>query len=239
MSDAYRVKLAAVKSHSEATELLADEVRKLGFSDFNYGCLNHTGSMTSTMPVEWIAHYTSEGYFKSDRLVVAAQRRVSPFAVHDIFAGPPSTVREAEMRSAISGHFHGLVVPIHCPEVGFSIAAFFTQLDRDEFIRREPALRGPLVAMALDYHDAVKRFYVGTSPMDGRKPLSRRERQVLELVAKGKTSSDISALTGLAEVSVNNHIYRICRKLKVSNRTQAIAVALSTGQIGKVDLLAG
>lgn len=231
--DRYRAALARANNQAEATALLRDAIAPLGFSDFNYGCVNYYDSMASTMPPEWIARYVREGYFKSDKLVVAAQRRVSPFAVHDIFVEPPATVREAEMEAAIAAHFHGLVIPIHCPEVGFSLAALYTRLDRDAFIAREAELRGPAMAAVFDYHDAVKHFYIGTRMVDGRKGLSRRERQVLEWAAQGKTSDEIAGITGLAEPTVNNHIYRIMKKLNVTSRSQAIAVAIATGQIGK------
>lgn len=231
--DSYRSALAAATSQADATVLLKDAVAALGFTDFNYGCLNYYQSMASTMPPEWIEQYLRQGFWRSDKLVLAAQQRVAPFAVHDIFVEPPATVRQAQMEAAIAAHFHGLVVPIHCPQVGFSLASFFTRMDRDSFIAREPELRGPVTVMAFDYHDAVKRFYIGTETPHGREGLSKRERQVLELASQGKTSEDIALIAGLAEATVNNHIYRIMKKLNVSSRSQAIAVAIADGQISK------
>lgn len=231
--DSYRQALAGAASQAEATALLKAAVTPLGFTDFNYGCLNYYQSMASTMPPEWIAQYLKEGYWRSDKLVLAAQRQVAPFAVHDIFVEPPATAREAEMEAAIAAHFHGLVVPIHCPEVGFSLASFFTRMDRADFIAREPALRGAVTALVLDYHDTVKKFYIGTRTPHGREGLSKRERQVLSWASQGKTSEEIAGITGIAEPTVNNHIYRIMKKLKVSSRSQAIAIAIAEGQIPK------
>ena len=231
--NSYRSALASVTNQAEATRLLKEAVAALGFTDFNYGCLNYYQSMASTMPPEWIEQYLRQGFWRSDKLVLAAQRRVAPFAVHDIFVEPPATVREAQMEAAIAAHFHGLVVPIHCPEVGFSLASFFTRMDRDSFVARESQIRGPVTVMAFDYHEAVKRFYIGTETPHGREGLSARERQMLELASQGKTSDEIAVIAGLAEATVNNHIYRIMKKLKVSSRSQAIAVAIAEGQIPK------
>jgi DNA-binding CsgD family transcriptional regulator len=227
--DSYRSVLAAVNSQAEATALLKAAIAPLGFTDFNYGCLNYYRSMASTQSPDWMARYAREGNWRSDRLVVAAQRHLAPFAAHDIVMEPSATVCEAQMESAIAAHFHALVVPIHCPLVGFSLAALFTGMDRDTFAAREPEIRGPATVMAFDYHEAVTRFYIGTETPHGRDGLTQRERQVLELASQGKTSDDIAGITGLAEATVNNHICRIMKKLKVFSRSQAIA----EGQIPK------
>jgi DNA-binding CsgD family transcriptional regulator len=51
--------------------------------------------------------------------------------------------------------------------------------------------------------------------------LSRREEQVLRLVAMGMTSADIAALLGISSGTVDDHISSACRKLRVSTRREA------------------
>ena len=48
--NSYRSALASVTNQAEATRLLKEAVAALGFTDFNYGCLNYYQSMASTMP---------------------------------------------------------------------------------------------------------------------------------------------------------------------------------------------
>ena len=56
-------------------------------------------------------------------------------------------------------------------------------------------------------------------------PLTRRERQVLKLVAQGKTSEQIARELMLVKRTVDFHVENACRKLDVDNRTAAAAKA--------------
>jgi DNA-binding CsgD family transcriptional regulator len=55
--------------------------------------------------------------------------------------------------------------------------------------------------------------------------LTNRERQVLALIAEGATNRQIGAALFMAEKTASVHVSRILRKLGVSSRTQAAAVA--------------
>ena len=55
--------------------------------------------------------------------------------------------------------------------------------------------------------------------------LTARERQVLALIAEGATNRQIGAALYMAEKTASVHVSRILRKLDVSSRTQAAAVA--------------
>jgi DNA-binding CsgD family transcriptional regulator len=66
-----------------------------------------------------------------------------------------------------------------------------------------------------------------TEPMDGEDPfgLTRRERQVLALIAEGATNRQIGNALFMAEKTASVHVSRILSKLGVQSRTQAAAVA--------------
>ena len=57
-------------------------------------------------------------------------------------------------------------------------------------------------------------------------PLSRRELDVLQLLAAGATNDDIARTLFLSEKTVKSHLSSIFRKLAVTNRTQAAAKAI-------------
>ena len=67
----------------------------------------------------------------------------------------------------------------------------------------------------------------GAAQDDGEDPfgLTDRERQVLGLIAEGATNRQIGAALFMAEKTASVHVSRILRKLGVSSRTQAAAVA--------------
>lgn len=63
-------------------------------------------------------------------------------------------------------------------------------------------------------------------PAPAAERLSRKEREVIELVAKGMTNKEIGNRLGISENTVKNHLKNILDKLHLENRVQAAAFAL-------------
>lgn len=59
--------------------------------------------------------------------------------------------------------------------------------------------------------------------------LTRRERDIVELIAQGRDNAQIAARLDLSEKTVRNHITSIFSKLEVENRSQAIVLARKAG----------
>ncbi len=59
--------------------------------------------------------------------------------------------------------------------------------------------------------------------------LTKRERELLTLIASGYTNKEISNKLQIAEATVENHIHNIYTKLGVNNRVQATAKAYQIG----------
>ena len=64
-------------------------------------------------------------------------------------------------------------------------------------------------------------------------PITNREREILTLLACGKTNREISRELMLSHSTVRNHISSIFAKLKISNRSQATAVAIYAGLLNQ------
>jgi len=64
-----------------------------------------------------------------------------------------------------------------------------------------------------------------------RRELTLREREVLQWIAAGKSSWDVSVILGISERTVNWLISRAGRKLNAVNRTHAVVNAIRSGQI--------
>ncbi|MGV0023442.1 response regulator transcription factor [Phormidesmis priestleyi] len=67
-------------------------------------------------------------------------------------------------------------------------------------------------------------------------PLTRREQEILALVAAGKTNQEIAALLYLSPSTVRVHVHAILQKLNVHDRTQATVIAIKKNLIAS-DLL--
>lgn len=64
------------------------------------------------------------------------------------------------------------------------------------------------------------------------RPLSNRERTVLELVARGTTNKEIAKALFISEATVKTHLTHLYAKLGVNDRAAAVAVAYQRGILG-------
>lgn len=64
-------------------------------------------------------------------------------------------------------------------------------------------------------------------------PLTPRETEILERVAKGESNREIAALFHLSEHTVKNHLKNILQKLHLDNRVQLARYALEQGLAGE------
>jgi two-component system, NarL family, nitrate/nitrite response regulator NarL len=65
----------------------------------------------------------------------------------------------------------------------------------------------------------------------GRRALSARELEVLQLVAEGRTNAEIAKAFFLSEATVKTHLRRIFGKLQVTDRASAVATAIAAGSL--------
>lgn len=68
-----------------------------------------------------------------------------------------------------------------------------------------------------------------SEPADGRPALTRREREVLVLLAKGVTYEDAARVLGISLGTIQSHVKRLYRKLEVSSKAEAAAEAVRRG----------
>ena len=61
--------------------------------------------------------------------------------------------------------------------------------------------------------------------------LTDREREVLILIARGRSNDEIGQDLTVSQATVKTHVNRILAKLAVSSRAQAIVLAYETGLV--------
>lgn len=71
----------------------------------------------------------------------------------------------------------------------------------------------------------MRRTGIGTKTPTEK--LTRREIEVMTLTALGKTRSAISQTLSISEETVKDYIVRACRKLNATNKTHAVALAVT------------
>lgn len=92
------------------------------------------------------------------------------------------------------------------------------------------ALLAPVITRRL-----IERFVRRPPPAQGPPPavaeLTSRELDVLRLIARGLSNSEIAARLFLGEGTVKTHVNRILRKLQLRDRIQAVVLAYETGLV--------
>jgi two-component system, NarL family, response regulator len=68
-----------------------------------------------------------------------------------------------------------------------------------------------------------------------RSNLTPREREVIQLVAKGLTNKEIGRALGISDNTARNHVNSIIEKLEVSDRTEAATIAIRQGLVSMTD----
>ena len=87
--------------------------------------------------------------------------------------------------------------------------------------------------------DKLAALRSSQSPSAGPPPasveLTRREREVIELIARGKTDAAIAQALSLSRNTVRNHVARLYAKIGAHNRSEAIVWARERGHPGRED----
>jgi DNA-binding NarL/FixJ family response regulator len=96
---------------------------------------------------------------------------------------------------------------------------------RDELFRAvRAAARGESVLSP-----SVAAKLIGQVRAPAREPLSQRELEVLELIARGSTNREAAAHLFISEATVKTHLLHIYGKLGVRDRASAVAAAYERG----------
>lgn len=96
------------------------------------------------------------------------------------------------------------------------------------------AIRSAHAGEALLDPGVAARLVAAIAQPPGEAPperLTRREREVLELIVRGRSNKRIALELGIAEKTVKTHVGHVLAKLGVSDRTQAALHAVRTGLV--------
>jgi DNA-binding NarL/FixJ family response regulator len=129
---------------------------------------------------------------------------------------------ENSMREAARAGAHGYLTKDVAP------ANLLSALERA--VAGEPVFPPGFTLAQLHHGDTDQN--AEPSPAEG---LTRRELEVLQLLADGGTDKEVARRLHIAENTVKNHMKRIRAKLAVDNRLQATMRAIALGLIARRD----
>ena len=223
-------------------EALAEVVRHLGFDGFTYGCgTAYTPTRESrsyvwtNLPLAWVRRYDQNAYVEVDPRATNAILHATPM-LWDRFAFPNTKrLRGFFDDAAKYGVCSGVAVGLRDAQqamAGFYLSSARPKIDEAERTRFLH-IQGDILLLAHFIHALLTVNVMGKglpAPSMGA-ALSPRERECLQLAAKGLSSSQIAETLVIGERTVHFHVGNLLSKLGVANRHEAIARAVAAGLI--------
>jgi DNA-binding NarL/FixJ family response regulator len=99
-------------------------------------------------------------------------------------------------------------------------------VDQDEAMHAAAELHPDVVLM-----DVTSRVLHPRSNGNGSSPLTKREQEILQLVADGYSTVDLAGALFISTKTVKNHLASIYAKLGARDRTQAVITGVRIGII--------
>jgi LuxR family transcriptional activator of conjugal transfer of Ti plasmids len=177
----------------------------------------------------WGTHYKRMQFAQDDPIIKEAKHSSDPFYWSDVVRRPLS-MRALRVIDAAKQFqlYDGFVAPMRSPDGATSFILFAgDSVDTDNAYARAGA------RLLADYYGRVgHRIHRASSRKRCNAFISERQRECLTWARAGKSSKDIGEILGISATVVDEHIGKVCERLEVRTRVQAI---LEAGRRG-VDL---
>lgn len=135
--------------------------------------------------------------------------------------------------AADHGLVHGYTIPIHIPGEPSGLVSFVSRYDNPIHERLLP----PAQFIASHGFDAARRLLASVQVSGAIEGLDAVDREVILLLARGKTKWTIARKLGISEASVSEAILRARRHYRVGSHTEMVVRALYDRTIGFEDVL--
>lgn len=212
---------------------------QFGFDRFQYGARIPTSFVKpyyifiSSYQNEWRDRYLAEGYMSIDPAVRYCAGHSTPFPWNRIqkLETDDMIVRRFMGEASEYGLNSGISIPVHSAQGEFAMFSMASSLNHaranSQIVDALPFSH----SFAAYLHETVRKTFDNQVLPLSKVQLTERERECLLWTAEGKTSWEISKILGVSERTVVFHLQNVADKLKVVNRQQAVARAVSLGLI--------
>lgn len=178
-------------------------------------------------PVGWFELYARKDYVRVDPVIRHCRETVQPFEWTEALYDPErdTAAREVMERASDFGLRRGFSLPVHGLQ-GQTTCFSMSGPQPDLTQRAKPSLH----LMAMYAFERIRQI-AGPVRIEVANPLTKREQEVLKWAAVGKSSVDVSTVLGISPRTVTAHTVNAMQKLGASNRTHAVARAITEGFI--------
>lgn len=228
--------LASAPTAEERWASFAKGLAAVGLDQINYAFLDFAtyermeargDPAMSTMRRDWIEHYTERRYDMDDDIVAHVRAGRFEPKFYRLSRKDQLTHRNMAEEAREAGLQAGLLVPLPgpwgsaLPAAGIVIGS---SLGEDETARIVADNGATLIALAHVLHTGMSGELLRRR--SGAAPLTCRERDCLQLTAKGMRTSQIADRFAIAEVTVGLHLRTGRQKLGARTLPEAVAKAM-------------
>ncbi len=216
----------------EARSTLIAVRGRLGFDGFLYAVSlpqSLTGSSAFTLtdfPAGWIARYAEQSYFRLDPVVLHCWNSSLPYNWNELDQLVDEPTRRFLAEAGEFGLRRGVSLGFQGCEGEQALLSF--SIDQTQPLDSLKSCNGIMALHALMPYvqQHIWPLIRGSDQRFELISLSEREKEALLWSAEGKTASEIASILNIAESTVVFHLKNAAVKLKVSNRSQAVAKAV-------------
>ena len=217
---------------TDVEKLLVSETQAMGFEYYSL-LIRHPVPFTrpkytlfTTYREEWAQHYQAENYFAIDPVLNPNNLHLGCLPWNEeLFSATPDFWDAAQDFGLRNGATQTVMAPGRA--LGF-LSVSNQRVQDASFSEDELALR--LEYLADLSMMALQRM--NSPAMSGLEmKFSKREREILQWTAEGKTSSEIAMILSISENTVNFHQKNMQKKFNAPNKTQVACYAVALGLI--------
>ncbi len=235
--------IAAAEKGLDLRPVVQSITVNLGFDSFMYGVStslrpNHEtrNFVFTTLPIEWVMHYDQASYLEVDpRFLCVLETRLPYIWDHVSERGKNPRTDSFLDDAAAFGICSGMSFSFYDGRPAFVLIALNSAIPVVDDVRQGLLARNlpDIMVFGHFFHELFMQSVIHRNipPTSTGAPLSPRERECLNLAARGLTSDDIAARLEISPRTVQFHFDGIRSKLNAANRGEAIAVAIKAGLI--------
>ncbi|CAN7722756.1 LuxR family transcriptional regulator [Variovorax sp. LjRoot130] len=223
-------RLTGARSLEDAFAQIALGARELGFEYCAYGLrlpLSFTNPKTlilSSYERGWRERYLEAGYLRTDPTVAHGTRSAHPVVwSNKLFERAPQMWEEARSFGLRVGRAQS------CFDADGRIGMLTLARSNDRLTRKELLAHDPMMRWLANNAHLTLAGDLGGAQAALHEPLTRGQAEVLRWTADGKTSEEIASILSISANTVNFHIKNAIAKLRVANKSAAVARSSKLG----------
>jgi DNA-binding CsgD family transcriptional regulator len=188
----------------------------------------------------WVDHYFENGYDAIDPVFLTTRKQIQPFLWSDIWKGVELTARQQLLFDEAKdyGIAHGMGIPIRIVGRENALLSLVSTVCKPDEVQQIASEYMTEIALLTSYfHQVADTLMIQESEASApssRKILTEREAETLLWIARGKSDEDVGSILNISVHTVREHVRSIYKKMNVTSRSQACAMAVLDGIIKNV-----